>query len=675
MYRNQVNRMARIVVLVPITAVILLFLGVFGLFRRCCVNRAFTLVAFAAYSLSPVLVAYMLGLMQSAPFKVSHFPFLATYLVVVIGSTDSYTAHSIWDIERWKSFNVDSASKCFMTSWMIASYMDNSRTAILCTVFLFIILFMELDERARALMLASNSVMQKNFNDTDPFTMLKCKYLVIVADEAKEHSLCSTEDFQKLSEKDEVITVEKVWNCKGMLLSESGRDRDGRLKDLCLFFSLFQFICLRFNGYSLPQEAHKKLWRLIIHMLSEEKGYERVFRVIKVELAFLFDLLFTKYPVNLNPHRSKYRLLQLAVVVGAALISFYYLECPLTRGCGCFNSPLIPGGNLLVPALATILLMISILLVELAQFVIMIFSEWAKVIHICKYVQDERCRKNRYAEKLIEIMCRVRLLKPWGRQLRRYSLLKSYNYSPWKCINNRLTAAYVDPKRNGQDQIAPTNLSEQVIKVIAQSLMMYDTSNLKKGQASLILNDMFNQLSWACPITFCEHEAPLRDTQLSKEPGEHFGIATKLSKYLAYLVAFTPRLLPDHPYRTQSIFRSAVSEARGLFKESSVSMDKKIEMLKGIDVEQCQENIVLQGIKLGRQFASVAANEEQIWKVLADFWEEMMLYMAPSNAAAAHVDYLPTGGEFVTHVWVFVSHAGIKREPHDGERRDDSERN
>ncbi|KAK3432880.1 hypothetical protein EUGRSUZ_D00387 [Eucalyptus grandis] len=243
-------------------------------------------------------------------------------------------------------------------------------------------------------------------------------------------------------------------------------------------------------------------------------------------------------------------------------------------------------------------------------------------------------------------MCRVRLLKPWGRQLRQYSLLKLYNYSPWKCINNRLTAAYVDPKRNGQDQIAPTNLSEQVIKAIAQSLMMYDTSNLEKGQASLRPNNI--------------------GTQLSKEPREHFGIATQLSKYLAYLVAFTPRLLPDHPYRTQSIFRSAVSEARGLFKESSVSMDKRIEMLKGIDVEQCQENIVLQGAKLGRQFASVVANEEQIWKVLADFWEEMM-YMAPSNAAAAHADYLPTGGEFVTHVWVFVSHADMKREPHDGE--------
>ncbi|KAK3432609.1 hypothetical protein EUGRSUZ_D00117 [Eucalyptus grandis] len=588
--------------------------------------------------LSPVLIAYMLGLMQSAPFKVSHFPFWAAYLVVVLGSADSYTAHSIQDIEQWKSFNVDSAAKCFMTSWMIASYMDSSMAAILCTVFLFIILFMKLDERARALMLASNSMMQKNFklisdymsfehqwnssSDTDPFTMPRCKYLVMVADKAKEYSLCSTEDCQKLSEKDDVITIEKVWNCEGTLLSERGGDQ---LKDLCLSFSLFRFICLRFAGYSLPQEAHKKLWRLIKHMLSEEKDCERVFKVIE-------------------------------------------------------------GGNLSVPALATVLLMMSIFLVELAQFVIMIFSEWAKVKYICKYVRDERCRKNRYAEKLIKIMCKVRLLKPWGRQLRQYSLLKSYNYSPWKCINNRLTAAYVDPKRNGQDQIAPTNLSEQVMKAIAQFLMMNGTNNLKKGQASLRLNGMFNQLSWAChhgmtahvimvwhvATTFCEHDAPLRETQ---EPGEHFGIATKLSKYLAYLVAFTPRLLPDHPYRTQSIFCSAVSEARGLFKESSVSMDKRIEMLKGTDVEQCQENIILQGAKLGRKLASVAANEEQIWKVLADFWVEMMLYVAPSNDAAAHADYLPTGGEFVTHVWVLVSHAGIKREPHDGEQHDDSERN
>lgn len=52
-----------------------------------------------------------------------------------------------------------------------------------------------------------------------------------------------------------------------------------------------------------------------------------------------------------------------------------------------------------------------------------------------------------------------------------------------------------------------------------------------------------------------------------------------------------------------------------------------------------------------------------------------MLYVAPSDDTAAHAKYLTTGGEFVTHVWVLVSHAGITRDPRGGEEHDDPERN
>ncbi|KAK3432887.1 hypothetical protein EUGRSUZ_D00394 [Eucalyptus grandis] len=582
-----------------------------------------------------------------------------------------------------------------MTSWMIVSYATHPMS-ILCAVFLFVILFAKVDGRTRALMLASNSVMEKkcklladymstehqhgDSSHEDPATMRGYNYLVRFAEGEQVHSLCSSaiwrqkkspwldgkapDYLQKIVGLDRVITVEKVWDCQGRLLKG---DPNGRLKDLCLSFSLFKFICMRFAGYSLPQEAHNKLRRLIQHMLSEENGHERVFKVIEVELAFLFDLLYTKYPVNLNPYRSFCRLLLLVIVAAAPLIAKFSAKVDFNDWLSLSEGP---------ANIVTILLMMSILVIEFVHFCITIFSEWAKVTYICKYVQNDWGLKNRCSGKLIEIMCRVWLLKPWGRQLRQYSLLQAYSYSPWKCVNNKFSTAYFDQEGDGQKQIPPTNLSKQVKKAIARSLRKY----LEKGQAFLRRNDLSDEFSWACDLettthvimvwhiatTFCEHEVPC--AQLLQEQRDNFDIATKLSQYLAYLVVYAPRLLPGHPCKTKYIFGRAVSEARETLVGSSVSVEKRIQKLKmGIDNEQCPETIVGRGTQLGMKLVNGVEDKGRIWKVLADFWADMILYVAPSNNTVAHAKYLTTGGEFVTHVWVLVSHIGITRDPQDRE--------
>ena len=47
------------------------------------------------------------------------------------------------------------------------------------------------------------------------------------------------------------------------------------------------------------------------------------------------------------------------------------------------------------------------------------------------------------------------------------------------------------------------------------------------------------------------------------------------------------------------------------------------------------------------------------WKILADFWADMMLFVAPSDDTTVHAEHLTKGGEFVTHLWALLFHAGI----------------
>jgi hypothetical protein len=55
--------------------------------------------------------------------------------------------------------------------------------------------------------------------------------------------------------------------------------------------------------------------------------------------------------------------------------------------------------------------------------------------------------------------------------------------------------------------------------------------------------------------------------------------------------------------------------------------------------------------------------EARRWKVLADFWAEFILFLAPSSNVEIHAEKLAAGGEFMTHLWALLTHAGILERP------------
>jgi hypothetical protein len=190
-------------------------------------------------------------------------------------------------------------------------------------------------------------------------------------------------------------------------------------------------------------------------------------------------------------------------------------------------------------------------------------------------------------------------------------------------------------------------------------------------------------------------------------------VALTLSRYCAYLVAFHPELLPDHILQTKLVLQEVLQEARdslsmvpavaqqvsapledegqsvpllgdlyqgwwtklgkvlhdvtgllGLTRIEMVEKKQKIQQvfegsLAGRDVRSL--NTFEKGMKLGQQLVerdSIAKNVCSM-KVMADFWAETVLYVAPSDNAAAHMELLAQGGQFVTHLWALLSNAGI----------------
>ncbi|KAL5981049.1 hypothetical protein ACLOJK_028969 [Asimina triloba] len=92
--------------------------------------------------------------------------------------------------------------------------------------------------------------------------------------------------------------------------------------------------------------------------------------------------------------------------------------------------------------------------------------------------------------------------------------------------------------------------------------------------------------------------------------------------------------------------------------------------VKAVEVGGFSEKVVVaMGAKLGMQLLSETRNDEaRLWKVLVDFWAEMMLFLAPSNnemGQMAHAEILANGGEFITHLWALLTHVGGCRQDSD----------
>ena len=192
-------------------------------------------------------------------------------------------------------------------------------------------------------------------------------------------------------------------------------------------------------------------------------------------------------------------------------------------------------------------------------------------------------------------------------------------------------------------------------------------------------------LVWHTATWFCA-SARTEDEEFQTEATAwRCKVATELSSYCAYLVAFHPELLPGHHTITTSIFDTDVKEAEVIF-QGTTSPDeryKRVQRFVG-SIQDFYERIQgssdhgihIQGFLLGRQLMDMDdGNGSYCWEIMADFWAEMLLLVAQSDNATAHIEHLAQGGEFVTHLWALLYNAGMHKDRiYIGRNKDDGKK-
>uniref|UniRef100_A0A0E0KN24 DUF4220 domain-containing protein n=1 Tax=Oryza punctata TaxID=4537 RepID=A0A0E0KN24_ORYPU len=685
----------RTAALSAVVAAVLSFLVIFGSWRRWCSHWVIQKGVTVAYVLSFSLVTYTIGLMQAAAVKSEVYPIWAVCFLTVFGCTNSITACSLDDNRQ----GMRQYSQFFLyTAYVVIIVISVADGVTLLVVSMMLLVsLVKVYYRIGASILATTSwPSSRAISDymESPSSDYGHRYLA-----PGYRANITPEDF-------EMITIDRVWQeCDDKDWSLHPSDRL-RYKDVCLSYSLYQLFKRRFFGYGFKEARLCNRNSVLQRLLFQDKdGCERAFKVIEVELDFLYDFFFTKYAaLHDNPRgMTLWAIASVASMCSAVVTTVMRAAGTLpSASASASASSSAPthvrvAGATIADTTITTLVLAVLSMLELLQLVFYWTSNWGRVDYVCQYIRElpSSRRSPGWSMTVKAFLSRITMFSRrnyWKHEIGQYSLLMAMDQPhPYyvrfarllnavlkrsRILGLKMKVFFAVPVVSTEPLQPPAKLTVDLKWSIIRILQRLQLTNGQlpiNGFTTLEDNNVHvwyrpywqerggsltpTILIWHIATCYCEMASHLERGPDAAE----VAVATVLSRYCAYLVVHASDLLPWHGYDTQCLFDAVAHEAvHFLKKEGAVKADKCQAMRKLSDqLKQSQEggSIFEAGVQLAIQLERLTAARR--WKVFAEFWAEMMLYIAPLNNVNGHIEQLAKGGEFITHLWALLTHLGI----------------
>ncbi|KAF3325221.1 V-type proton ATPase subunit a2 [Carex littledalei] len=157
-------------------------------------------------------------------------------------------------------------------------------------------------------------------------------------------------------------------------------------------------------------------------------------------------------------------------------------------------------------------------------------------------------------------------------------------------------------------------------------------------------------LLWHIATTLFQHHEEHTPQQNNNPFKKEQEVALVLSGYCHSLVKSLPELLPDEVECIEEMYETVRQEILGIamFFESSVIGKSSL---------------------LAKDIMKYAEDGKEVWKMLAEFWAEMMLFIAPSDNVEGHEKIIHRR-ELITQLWALLTHAGIVTRPEPTDHQD-----
>ncbi|KAM0836271.1 hypothetical protein ACQ4PT_062418 [Festuca glaucescens] len=328
--------------------------------------------------------------MQDSSYYFYEFPVWAVCLFMLLGGTDNLMACYLHDVENWKSFHVKLLLKGALVVYIVAAYTSSAPQYRAPLWAIFFVNVLQSCVRIQSMKMASKSnLLAENVKPIVDYmkgegkqqlacaaTMKGFRYVV-----AGEHTLRNISRDKQEVDLDimKITTVEQIWQCEGSLL-RSDSERGMRLKDICLSMALSKMLNRRFAGFEIPKAELNKAHDFVFNgLLVGDKPCERTFRVIEVELGFVYDLYYTRYPYLYHKVSHFALCLPVAMVILCSWLTYMLFKTHKNRKD--------------IPLTTTLVLMAVVTFLEAFQLYLHLASDWFKVAVIRSYVTRPALRR------------------------------------------------------------------------------------------------------------------------------------------------------------------------------------------------------------------------------------------------------------------------------------------
>ncbi|KAF8401085.1 hypothetical protein HHK36_014388 [Tetracentron sinense] len=391
-----------------------------------------------------------------------------------------------------------------------------------------------------------------------------------------------------------------------------------------------------------------------------ENSWEEVFKVVEIELGFMYDILYTKATIGYTTIDCVLRSISLSSTI------FLFVVFLTIEKHGYSN----------IDVMITHVLLVGAIVLEIYAVIVLVSSDWA-ILWLNKH-------KNSILNFIFRLISSFRFTsnKRWSNSMAQYNLLSF-------CLKDKSTTFYgiekfyrINKKVEKYWYTTLEDVSIDLKSLIFQRLKMKSKSVTSLEDCKLFggaekykftLQHEFGHsiILWHITTDLCYYSGP---DEIRTSP--KCEMSKLVSDYMVYLLLMHPFMLPygfmvpanfKLPKKVslpngvaQIIYQDTCVEAVQFFKKHKPISDKKEAFKMLLDntppyKKGGTDNSVL--FDCCRLAKKVLEDERLLkWEMISDVWVEMLIFAASKCTGNYHAQQLRQGGELLTHVWLLMAH-------------------
>ncbi|THU63268.1 hypothetical protein C4D60_Mb01t13950 [Musa balbisiana] len=390
----------------------------------------------------------------------------------------------------------------------------------------------------------------------------------------------------------------------------------------------------------------------------------QAFKVIEIELSFVYEMLYTKSTVLHTVAGPVLRFTSFFFIL-TALLLFLFTE---------------KHGYKEVDIIITYTLLAGALALEIYSVGLLIFSDWASL-----RLKDLGYPRLSNMASAINSFFRPPNKPRWSNSMAQHNLISfclQHRPSPFNRFLHFLTVKEAWDRYWHTSYCPVTDdLKEFVFEDLKnKSIGAVDSKGYKRfstcrGRWALQQKGHLKELGWSVEVEFDEsillwHIATdlcfySDDTNQSTDTLSYRRISKRASDYMLYLLVVRPFMLTAGIGQIR--YGDTCAEAKNFFSRGVETPDHEqaCEMLLCVETKvppvqvkgDRSKSVLFDACMLAKDLLEV--EEQRRWKVVSAVWVEMLCYAASNCRGYFHAKQLSAGGELLTMVWFLMAHLGI----------------